>query len=169
MKVTNFTATDEQIQSCSFSLSSPSPQAEPLHGRHKTPSPHFLLLLKLSSIKHFFTFIKLVLQMGVFSVFSTAIKTSGSPGGNFSNRNYVIRTSGGCASISRSPSVNILSIYYTPGSSILGTQDSATNMRQSLPAIMALNMPRRERQRKTTSNCVCVFMCTCMYVYNFRN
>lgn len=107
--------------------------------------------------------------MGVFSVFITAIKTSGSPGGNFSNRNDVIRTSAGCASISRSPSVNILSIYYTPGSSILGTQDSATNMRQSLPAIMVLNVPKGEKGKEKQQASVCVFTCTCMYVYNFRN
>lgn len=124
----------------------------------------FFLLFQLWSVKYFFIYIKLVLQFDVFNVFSTVIKTSGHHGGNLSNRNYVLGTSVGCPSISHTPSVNVLSIYSTPDS-ILGTGDSAINMRKSLPAITALPC---QQERKSKKQRVSVGMCTCVHVFNFR-
>lgn len=97
---------------------------------------------------------KLVLQCDVFSVFSTAIKTSCSHG-NFSNRNYEIRALASCPSISRTSSVNILSI--------LGTWDSAVNMRKSLPAIVTpACQQERKPEKRQVRVCVYVHMCTCL-------
>ena len=78
---------------------------------------------------------------------------SGSHGGNFWNRDYIIRTSASCSSISCTPSVNILTI--------MGTRYSAINMRMFLPAIVALRC-QQERKSKKRKVSVCVYVHVCI-------
>lgn len=104
----------------------------------------------------------MIIQFEVFSVFSVAIKTSGSHGGDFSNKNYIIRRSVGGLSISFTYPINILNICCMQ-SNILDTRDIATKLTKSLPALMTLTC-QQERQRGNEQRYMCVHVHAHVYI-----